>query len=218
LTSIVIVAGLVTFVAALGVGLLALSATGARPSSPWREVVALLLGVAVESTLVQALTIASFATRRADRALDLAHDGDALRPAARCALPGEHVRRERDRSPDRPLIAVALGVTPRERFLERYVALYDDWRALDTTLPRDALILDDIGRTSLLYAPRPVLVDARDLASEEDRERAYVLGFSCGKREEGPVIYTNSSAVVATYRTPWRGARLGAICVRKLVR
>lgn len=116
-----------------------------------------------------------------------------------------------------PFFSVALGLTSRERFRARFVALDADYRALDRLLPRDALLLSELGRTSAVYAPRPELFSARDLGGPAGRRRAYVIGFSCdagGAR--GPVVYTNPGALIAVYRTPGHPPDTFLVCVRKL--
>jgi hypothetical protein len=114
----------------------------------------------------------------------------------------------------RPFAAVALGWTPREYFLERYVPFIADFRVLDKILPRDAKLYAPNNRVPAVYAPRPVIFTLADWDRQTPLYRFLVqlvrpgtwwfqnvlepqTGLICGD-----VLYRNSDAVVMAYRTP----------------
>jgi hypothetical protein len=127
----------------------------------------------------------------------------------------------------RPFIAVTLGKSTRGDFLKRYVAFTDDFRELDKILPSDAVLYVPNDRSPAVYAPRPVIFT---LADWERRTAVYMFlvlpfnespdtsgvespeGLSCGE-----VVYRNSNAVVAAYRTPDRAPERGTLAVRRCV-
>jgi hypothetical protein len=127
----------------------------------------------------------------------------------------------------RPFAAVALGITPREVFLERHVGLYDDFRALDKILPRDATLYITAARAPAIYAPRPVIFS---LADWDRRTPLYWLlpqifgqtlspaelnvsgGATCNVE-----VYRDPDAVIVAYRTPNRKPDRGVVVVRRCV-
>ena len=113
-----------------------------------------------------------------------------------------------------PFAKVFTGVVGRQEFIGRYVALAADFRALDTVLPANAVLLTE-GRLPALYAPRAVVFTWRDL---HGRPPVYYLAQGEGKRETGPLacetgIYSNPNAVVMTFRNPLRAPVRGAVRV-----
>jgi hypothetical protein len=125
----------------------------------------------------------------------------------------------------RPFVAVAIGATTREDFLKRYVALWDDFQALDNILPREANLYPRNGRLPTVYAPRPMILT---LADWDRRTPLYmllthVIGTPFETHEWEPeagvtcsdVVYRNSDAVVETYRTPNREPERGVVVVKR---
>jgi hypothetical protein len=120
-------------------------------------------------------------------------------------------------------VPVAVGLQSREVFLERYVALYRDFVALDRILPADAVILAD-ERIGLVYSPRRTYVDLADVPAGRP---VYALiqpepaSDSASPRVpgsiSGEVVYRNGHATVETYRTPGRASLTGPIEVVRLV-
>jgi len=112
----------------------------------------------------------------------------------------------------RPFAAVALGATPREYFLERYVPFMADFRALDKILPRDANLYVPNNRMPAVYSPRPVIFTLADWDWRTPLYRFLVqsssepFGASGLEPQTGltcsDVLYRNSDAVVMAYRTP----------------
>jgi hypothetical protein len=111
----------------------------------------------------------------------------------------------------------------KEAFYRRYVAFYDDYRALDRLLPKDAALLIPGFTGSAVYAPRSVFFDPADLPSA----RPAVL-FAHGENVEpgAPLngytvtgeIYANPHAVTRTYRTPGRAPVIAPLKVVRLVK
>ena len=126
----------------------------------------------------------------------------------------------------RPFAAVTLGITPREDFLERYVAFFDDYRALDKLLPRDATLYIPGPRAPAVYAPRPVIFTVADWDRRTVLYRLLALefgqtpdpglvnedGLNCGTE-----IYRNPDAVIVAYRTPNRKPDRGVAVVQRCV-
>ncbi|HEV8410990.1 MAG TPA: hypothetical protein VGQ30_10795 [Gemmatimonadaceae bacterium] len=122
-----------------------------------------------------------------------------------------------------PFIPVATGVQTRKKFSERYVAFYQDFEALDSVLPGNAVIFSPDFRIGAVYSPRPMYFDTSDLPSgrpayalldasqSPDSTLRTVDGFV---REER--VYRNESATVKTYRTPGRAPLIGALEVVRL--
>jgi hypothetical protein len=102
-----------------------------------------------------------------------------------------------------PFARVFAGLTSKRDFIDRYVALAADFRALDRLLPPQAVLLTD-ARLPAFYAPRPVLFTWRDLHA---RAPVYYLSVGEPARLEGPLdcateVYRNADAIVAAYRNP----------------
>lgn len=125
----------------------------------------------------------------------------------------------------RPLAAVALGATTREDFLKRYVALMDDFRALDKILPRDANLYVPNNRMPAVYAPRPAIFTLADWDRRTPLYRLLVqpsgqpldvsglepqTGLTCSD-----VVYRNPDAVVVAYRTPNREPGRDTVVVQR---
>jgi hypothetical protein len=122
---------------------------------------------------------------------------------------------------------VSLGLEKRP-FYERYVAFYNDYIQLNQLLSNDTVILAPYFDLSSVYAPRAVFFDPADLpegrpvvlfAPPEALIRAAGLPeTSLGNYTRGKLIYSDSRAVTATYRTPGRQPTIGPLEVRQLVR
>ncbi len=126
----------------------------------------------------------------------------------------------------RPFVAVSLGVTAREDFLERHVAFIDDFQALDKILPQDATLYIPGPRAPAIYAPRPVIFDLADWDRRTPLYRLLALefgqtpdptvvneaGLNCGAE-----IYRNPDAVIVAYRTPNRKPDRGVVIVQRCV-
>jgi hypothetical protein len=102
-----------------------------------------------------------------------------------------------------PFARVFAGWTSKRDFIDRYVALAADFRALDKLLPPQAVLLTD-ARLPAFYAPRPVVFTWRDL---HGRAPVYYLRVGEPARPEGPLdcateVYRNPDAMVAAYRNP----------------
>jgi hypothetical protein len=116
---------------------------------------------------------------------------------------------------------VSLGLEKRP-FYERYVAFYNDYILLNQLLSNDTVILVRDFRLSAVYAPRPVFFDPADLP----KGKPVVLfappeslpEVSLGNYTPGKLIYSDSRAVIETYRTPGPQPIIGPLEVRQLVR
>ncbi len=121
----------------------------------------------------------------------------------------------------RPFVEVALGITTRNQFRERYVALTQDYEVLNRILPPDAVLYVANGRVSLFDAPRPVVLTPLDL---RQRTSIYRLTLKDLPEKEtldatsilncDHITYSNSVAVVETYRIPGHHAKIGTVTVR----
>ena len=108
-------------------------------------------------------------------------------------------------------------MTSRQDFLRRYVAFTDDFRALDSILPRDAVLYDVDSRMPSEYAPRPVILDLADWDRKRPVYRFAVEPFDASAEtlscpEE---IYRNPSAITVTFRTPNRKPERGDLSVKR---
>ncbi len=125
----------------------------------------------------------------------------------------------------RPFASVVLGATTREDFLKRYVALREDFVALDKILPPNAQLYVPNDRVPAVYAPRAVIFTLADWDRRTALYRMLVqptgapsdvsglepqTGLICGD-----VVYENRDAVVETYRTPSRKPERGAVLVQR---
>ncbi len=109
---------------------------------------------------------------------------------------------------------VALGLEKRP-FYERYVAFYKDYIQLNRLLSNDTVILVQGFRLSAVYAPRPIFFDPADLPKGK---RVVLFSppdldpeTSLGDYKRGKVIYTDSAAIIETYRTPGRESIIGPL-------
>jgi hypothetical protein len=123
----------------------------------------------------------------------------------------------------RPFAGVVTGLTPRNQFLERYVALTRDFEILDQMLPKDAVlyIYNPYERLPNFYAPRPVVLTPLDLGGRKpvyrlslepapDVEEINATSFlSCGE-----VMYSNERAITDTFRTPGEAPVIGPVRVQ----
>jgi hypothetical protein len=121
----------------------------------------------------------------------------------------------------RPFLEVAVGVTTRNQFRERFVALTQDYEVLNRILPPDAVLYVANGRVSLFDAPRPVVLTPLDL---RQRTSIYRLTLKDLPEKEAldatsilncdQIVYSDSNAVVETYRIPGKSPKHGTVTVR----
>ncbi len=108
----------------------------------------------------------------------------------------------------------ALGLEDGTAFLRRHIALFDDFRRLDSLLPRDAVLIAPGMRAASAYAPRPILFDPADLPSDRP---AYLLGPSGGEPPDGldvgAEVYANRAARLSIGRRWWVPAIEGGLSV-----
>lgn len=117
-----------------------------------------------------------------------------------------------------PFARVTLGLDPPVEFYRRYVAYFDDFAVLDRMLPSDAVLLAAPERLPLIYTPRPIFQDARDVP----RGRAIFL-FVRSLGEEplrlpagctaGAEIYVNPSTRETVSRRPGVAPTIGRLHV-----
>ncbi|MGO8788529.1 MAG: hypothetical protein ACLQVL_14265 [Terriglobia bacterium] len=109
----------------------------------------------------------------------------------------------------RPFIKVVSGIESRESFLYKYVAFIEDFRALNTILPPDAVIYVVNSRIASYYAPRPVIFTLGDLRGHGHLYR-FTVGAEMPPGENSltcaETVYQNNDAVSIVYRTPGRAA------------
>jgi hypothetical protein len=122
----------------------------------------------------------------------------------------------------RPFAEVVSGWTPRNQFLERYVALSRDFAALDGMLPKNAVLYLPDGRPPNFYAPRPVVLTVLDLRGREPVYRLTLEPTPAVEAIEGQsilscgaTVYSNDDAIVVAYRTPGRKPMVGRVDVQK---
>jgi len=121
----------------------------------------------------------------------------------------------------RPFLSVVSGLTTRKAFLNRYVALYGDFQALDRLLPADASLYI-VGRIGNFYAPRRVILTPMDL---HDANPVYRLTLSSSRSAEpidryrelscDETAYKDTHAVTITFRTPWRDPIRGEMVIQR---
>ena len=121
----------------------------------------------------------------------------------------------------RPFFKETFGLTTREQFRQRYVALSQDYEALDRLLPANAVLYVANGRLPLFDAPRPVVLTPLDL-----RQRASIYRLTIKELPEkepvdamsilncDQIVYSNKNAVVLTYRIPGKQPMMGTVTVR----
>ncbi len=121
----------------------------------------------------------------------------------------------------RPFAGVVCGLVSPRQFLERYVALTEDFEILDRILPKDAVLYLPGARLPNFYAPRPVVLTPLDLHG-----RAPIFRLTASPESDieeinstsilkcGPTVYSNDHAVIQTYRTPGAVPVIGPIAVK----
>lgn len=127
-----------------------------------------------------------------------------------------------------PLVPIALGIGDREAYYRSYIPLYDDLRALDEILPRDAVLFAR-NRLGSIYFPRPVYMHHRDLPAGR---RAFALlgtserpieAYDCAYLRLpnhcrlGEPVYTNPAARYVVLRTPGESAQTNRLEVREVL-
>jgi hypothetical protein len=118
-----------------------------------------------------------------------------------------------------PFLKLAAGLDTREAFVDRYVALTSDFRALDRLLPSDAVIYIAGVRAPSYYAPRPVIFNLQDL---HDRNPLYRLSVGPDTAADSDLtcdapVYANPDAVVEAFRTPGRQPEHGLVKVQPCI-
>jgi hypothetical protein len=101
------------------------------------------------------------------------------------------------------------------------VALTQDYEVLNRILPPDAVLYVANGRVSLFDAPRPVVLTPLDL---RQRTSIYRLTLKDLPEKEAldatsilncdQIVYSDSNAVVETYRIPGKSPKHGTVTVR----
>ena len=121
----------------------------------------------------------------------------------------------------RPFAETSLGILTRHEFRARYVALTQDYDALDSILPANAILYAANGRIPLFYAPRPVIMTALDVHESGPVYRLTLLqlpskqAFGAATTLEcGDVVYENAHAIVETYRRPGTHPKIGTVTVQ----
>ena len=108
----------------------------------------------------------------------------------------------------------ALGLEDGTAFLRRHIALFDDFRRLDSLLPRDAVLIAPGMRAASAYAPRPMLFDPADLPNDRP---AFLLTVSGSETPEGIAVgtevYANPIARLSIGRRWWVPALEGDLRV-----
>lgn len=108
----------------------------------------------------------------------------------------------------------ALELADRTAFLRRHIALYDDFRRLDSILPPNAVLIAPGMRAAASYAPRPMLFDPADLPPDRP---AYLLGAATFEPVDGLAVgaevYANPAAVLSVGRRWWVPAIVGELRV-----
>lgn len=118
---------------------------------------------------------------------------------------------------------VSLGLRPKEAFYLRFIAFYEDYKALDRILPADGVLLVGF-RTSNIYAPRPVYLDAADLPANKavyvmsSPENADALAAEIPGFRHAEIVYRNAHAVTGAYRAPGQSQSTGPVLVIRMQR
>jgi hypothetical protein len=123
-----------------------------------------------------------------------------------------------------PFIKVDLGMFSSMQFIGERVALIDDFRALDSLLPKTSVILITNIRAPSVYAPRPVIYHAADWNRQSPLYTLELITPSPGtssisfpgeKLVCNKEVYRNKNAVVVTYRTPGRQSLRGEVVANR---
>jgi hypothetical protein len=108
------------------------------------------------------------------------------------------------------MVPVVVGAQSRAAYMDNFIALARDFRALDAILPRDASLMVTGERIPSMYAPRRVYFDERDLSAGE---KVYLLVIGSpaltgdlATLRPGKLVYADSSAIRRIYRTLGRPA------------
>jgi hypothetical protein len=117
---------------------------------------------------------------------------------------------------------VVLRLEDPHAFYSRYIAFFDDYRRLDTLLPKNAVLLAPDFRPPSVYAPRPIFYDSGDLPHNRE---IFLFGASPARTSDLPEgytaaqqIYFNPAARWNTFRTPRRPVEIGPLYVTLLQR
>lgn len=97
----------------------------------------------------------------------------------------------------------------RTHFYRRFLPLYDDFRALDNVLPKNACLYTQ-ERINLVHAPRRVFRDSLDVCNcpsvyaleFRNKPLSFPLSIQHSNYRAGKIIYQNPTSVISTYRTP----------------
>lgn len=101
-------------------------------------------------------------------------------------------------------LPVVLGLE-REAFYQRYIAYFDDFNALDSILPANAVLLAAEGHTSAAYAPRAIFFNVLDVP-RNTQPFLFISSAGPGNLTVRPyhacgLLYDNDQAKIMTYRT-----------------
>jgi hypothetical protein len=121
----------------------------------------------------------------------------------------------------RPFIEQVTGISSKQQFRDRYIALAEDYKVLDRLLPPNAVLYITAGRVSLFDAPRPVVLTPLDL---RQKSFIYKLTFNGLPEKEvldatsvlvcDQIVYSNQHAVIETYRLPGKVPQTTAVTVK----
>jgi hypothetical protein len=119
-----------------------------------------------------------------------------------------------------PFARCSLGIDSREEFAHRFTAFRDDFLRLDGLLPPDAVVLAGWApvRLNAVNAPRPVVLDVRDLPPGRP---TYLFAVNdvvppLGPLAIGATVYENPAAIVVAYRKPGALPVVGRLRVSSL--
>jgi hypothetical protein len=131
-----------------------------------------------------------------------------------------------------PFAEATAGVMSGLQFRERFVALTDDYAALDKILPPDAVLFFDDARVSMFDAPRSAVMTPLDLRQrtsiyrvvvrdDDDKQLAAASEPWSGRLDAnsilkcGEVVYSDTHAFVQNYRLAGRPPKIGSVIVQK---
>jgi len=120
----------------------------------------------------------------------------------------------------KPLMAMSLGMYPKNDFLTKYVPYYKDFVYLNDKLPSNAKILVVGTRIDAVYSPRPMYMGLSDFNMVDGFGYLFVAGdnydLSSLNLNIGRLIYKNDHAVEQTYRTPGKNNKISTLRVYEL--
>ena len=111
-------------------------------------------------------------------------------------------------------------------FYKKYIAFYSDFKALNQTLPKNAVFLVEGIRAGNVYFPRKVYLSVDDINSNDEEIFLFKVG-AAGENSKiindkkyllGKQIYYNPKAISTTFRTPGQQPYIDTLRVYKLNR